>query len=74
MLPSQDQQQALRWVQKNAPVFGGDPNRVIVYGQSSGGTSIFALLCSPASRGLFHGAITLSGNSAAATRSVGCNY
>ena len=60
-LPSQDQQQGLRWVQKNIAAFGGDANRVTVYGQSSGGTSILALLCSPASVGLFSGAISLSG-------------
>eukprot|EP01079_Euglenida_sp_SAG-EU17-18_P001762 gene1762-2910_t len=49
-----DQQLAMRWVQKNIAVFGGDPNRVTVIGQSSGGTSIFALLASPSSVGLFH--------------------
>lgn len=57
-----DQQLALRWVEANVGSFGGDPSRVTVAGQSSGGTSIFALLCSPASRGLFHGAIALSGS------------
>lgn len=48
-----DQQLALRWIRDNARVFGGDPHRVTLYGQSSGGTSIFALMSSPASRGLF---------------------
>jgi carboxylesterase type B len=56
-----DQQQALQWVQKNAAAFGGDASRVTVYGQSSGGTSIFSLLSSPASKGLFSAAISLSG-------------
>lgn len=57
-----DQQLALRWVADNVLAFGGDPGRVTVAGQSSGGTSIFALLSSPFSRGLFHGAISLSGS------------
>ena len=55
-----DQQLALQWVQRNAPSFGGDPQRVTIIGQSSGGTSIYALMSSPQSVGLFHGAISLS--------------
>eukprot|EP01138_Halocafeteria_seosinensis_P014697 gb/GECG01015002.1/.p1 GENE.gb/GECG01015002.1/~~gb/GECG01015002.1/.p1 ORF type:complete len:606 (+),score=65.30 gb/GECG01015002.1/:1-1818(+) len=58
----EDQQLALRWIQRNIEHFGGDPNRVTLLGQSSGGTSIFALLSSPASSGLFHHAISLSGS------------
>jgi carboxylesterase type B len=57
-----DQQEALRWVQTNIGFFGGDPSQVTVIGQSSGGTSIFGLLSSPASVGLMHGAIALSGS------------
>lgn len=57
-----DQQLALRWIQNNIRAFGGDPTRVTLAGQSSGGTSIFALLSSPASVGLFSGAIALSGS------------
>jgi len=49
-------------VRENAAAFGGDPARVTLFGQSSGGTSIFALLASPASRGLFTAAIALSGS------------
>lgn len=55
-----DQQLALSWVAANARAFGGDPTRVSVLGQSSGGTSILALLSSPASKGLFQSAISLS--------------
>ena len=57
-----DQQLALQWVQKNAVYFNGDRQRVTIAGQSSGGTSIFALLSSMNSRGLFSGAIALSGS------------
>eukprot|EP00041_Stephanoeca_diplocostata_P011726 m.193980 g.193980 ORF g.193980 m.193980 type:complete len:568 (+) comp18643_c0_seq2:61-1764(+) len=55
-----DQQLSLRWVQHNIAAFGGDASRVTLLGQSSGGTSILALLASPASRTLFHAAISLS--------------
>jgi hypothetical protein len=48
-----DQQVALAWVRDNIAAFGGDPERVTVIGQSSGGTSIFALMSAPSSRGLF---------------------
>ena len=57
-----DIQLALRWVQSNIHNFGGDPNVVTVIGQSSGGTAIFGLLCSPDSVGLMHRAISLSGS------------
>jgi para-nitrobenzyl esterase len=57
-----DQQLALQWVRSNIVVFGGDAARVTVAGQSSGGTSIFALYSSPLSDGLFKGAISMSGS------------
>lgn len=57
-----DQQLALQWTQTNIASFGGDPARVTVGGQSSGGTSIFALFASPGSSGLFAGAISMSGS------------
>lgn len=50
----------LNWVQTNIRNFGGDPNKVTVFGQSSGGTAIFALLASPLCKGLFHRAWLLS--------------
>jgi len=49
-------------VQNNVRAFGGDRNRVTLLGQSSGGTSIFGHLSSPGARGLFAGAISLSGS------------
>lgn len=57
-----DQLLALEWTQANIKAFGGDPSRVTIAGQSSGGTSVFALLSSPRSQGLFSGAISLSGS------------
>ncbi|KAG8431812.1 hypothetical protein GDO86_019822 [Hymenochirus boettgeri] len=57
-----DQLAALRWVQKNIENFGGDPDKVTIYGQSSGGTSVWALMVSPLAKGLFHRAIDMSGS------------
>jgi para-nitrobenzyl esterase len=57
----QDQQAALRWVQRNADRFGGDPGNVTLFGQSSGGRNVCAHLASPGSRGLFARAILQSG-------------
>ncbi|XP_044515366.1 carboxylesterase 4A, partial [Gracilinanus agilis] len=56
-----DQLAALRWVQENIAVFGGDPSSVTLFGQSSGAISISGLILSPLSKGLFHRAISQSG-------------
>ncbi|XP_069135790.1 para-nitrobenzyl esterase-like [Argopecten irradians] len=55
-----DQILALRWVRDNIKNFGGNPNSVTLFGQSSGGTSIVGLLASEQARGLFHKAWMLS--------------
>lgn len=57
----QDMLAALRWVQANIAVFGGDPDRVTVFGQSAGAMAIASLVASPLSEGLFHRAISQSG-------------
>ncbi|XP_060072916.1 para-nitrobenzyl esterase-like [Ylistrum balloti] len=57
-----DQILALKWVQENIQNFGGNPNMVTVFGQSSGGTSVMVLLASPLAKGLFHRAWLLSGS------------
>ncbi len=52
---------ALHWVRDNITRFGGDPNRVMLFGQSGGGAKIATLLAMPAAAGLFHSAATMSG-------------
>ncbi|KAM6177444.1 cocaine esterase-like [Erethizon dorsatum] len=56
-----DQVAALRWVRQNVAHFGGNPDRVTIFGTSAGGTSVSSHVVSPMSRGLFHGAIMESG-------------
>jgi para-nitrobenzyl esterase len=51
---------ALRWVRENIAVFGGDPDRVTVFGESAGAGVIASLLVMPAADGLFRRAIVQS--------------
>ena len=52
---------ALEWIRDNIAAFGGDPGRVMVFGQSGGGAKIATLMATPAADGLFHSAATMSG-------------
>lgn len=51
---------ALDWVRNNIHNFGGDPDRITIFGQSAGAASVRALLASPKSKGKFAGAISMS--------------
>ena len=55
-----DQRAALGWVRSSIGAFGGDASNVLVWGESSGGTSVALHLVSPRSHGLFHKAILQS--------------
>lgn len=58
---------ALNWVKANAAAFGGDPGRVMLFGQSGGGAKIATLMAAPAAEGLFHAAATMSGQQVTAS-------
>ena len=52
-----DQQLALKWVHNHINSFGGDPNKITVFGESAGASSIAYHLALPGSKGLFQRAI-----------------
>jgi para-nitrobenzyl esterase len=58
---------ALQWVRDNIAAFGGDPGCVTVVGQSGGGAKIATLMAMPAAAGLFHRAVTMSGQQVTAS-------
>ncbi len=58
---------ALQWVRANIAAFGGDPGKVMLFGQSGGGAKIATLMGMPAARGLFHRAATMSGQQVTAS-------
>ena len=53
--------EALKWVQSNISLFGGDPDNVTIFGESAGGHNVLSLLASQQAKGLFHKAISQSG-------------
>lgn len=56
-----DQIAALKWVKENIEAFGGDPNRITIFGESAGAMSVGTLLATPSAKGLFNQAILQSG-------------
>ena len=57
----------LEWVRDNIAAFGGDPDCVMVFGQSGGGAKIATMMATPAAKGLFHRAATMSGQQVTAS-------
>nr|CAH7751053.1 unnamed protein product [Callosobruchus chinensis] len=57
-----DQVMALQWVQDNIENFGGNKDKVTIFGQSAGAASVHYHMLSPLSRGLFHQGISESGS------------
>jgi len=52
---------AFKWVKNNITASDGDPDRVLIFGQSGGGRKCETLLAMPAAKGLFHRAVIESG-------------
>ena len=53
----------LKWIKQNIAAFGGDPDKVTIFGESAGGIAVSMLCASPLAKGLFQGAISESGGS-----------
>ena len=56
-----DMTAVLRWIHDNIEAFGGDPDNVLVFGQSGGGQKVCAIACMPSCKGLVHKGISMSG-------------
>ena len=56
-----DQIESLKWIKKNIAQFGGDPNNVMIFGQSAGAGSVKTICASPLAKGLFNKAVIMSG-------------
>ena len=56
-----DQIESLKWIKKNIAQFGGDPDNVMIFGQSAGAGSVRTICASPLAQGLFNKAVIMSG-------------
>lgn len=65
-----DQIKGLEWVRDNISAFGGDPDKVTIFGESAGGISVSMLCASPLAKGLFRGAVSQSGGSFGPVRKI----
>ena len=65
---------ALEWVQENIEAFGGNPNNIIIAGESAGSHNVMNLVISPLGAGLFHKAISQSGGMKTATVQSGDSW
>ena len=65
-----DEIMALSWLKENAESFGGDPERITIFGESAGGGSVSALMLAPQAKGLFKRGIMQSGTAAAYLRTA----
>ena len=65
-----DEIQALAWLKENAAAFGGDPERITIFGESAGGGSVSALTIAPQAKGMFKRAIMQSGVSSGFLRTA----
>ncbi|HXC59243.1 MAG TPA: carboxylesterase family protein [Steroidobacteraceae bacterium] len=63
-----DMVSSLQWIKKNIAAFGGDPNKVTIWGESAGAMAVSMLTVAPQAKGLFRGAISDSGGSFGAVR------
>ncbi len=66
--------EALKWVRTNITSFGGDPDNVTVFGESAGGSNVFALLASPLATGLYQRAAIQSGLPSSNTLAEATNF
>lgn len=69
-----DMIRGLEWVRDNISAFGGNPDRITIFGESAGGINVFSLLVSPRAKGLFHAAISESGTPMSMTLDEAENY
>jgi len=70
-LGHQDMAAALRWLKDNAEELGGDPDNIMIFGQSGGGGKVASLMAMPMAKGLFQKAVIQSGGFGGGTPEAG---